>query len=136
MNVREQAEYSFRHLLIVAKQGPLRDSMRALVTALPRIEIVDETDNISTALDGVGKHHPDLVLIEGDFSVEELWVFLRQIKRRSPLTRRLMIVDTIREKQEMEAPGVEAICLTGASPLELVANIEKLLMPSVSPTPT
>ncbi len=137
-------EYPSSGLLIVAKQGPLRDSMRALVTTLPRIEIIDETDDTSTALDVVSQHHPDLVLIDGNFQAEDIWVFLRQIRKRSPRTRRLMLADTVGEKQEIEAPGTEAIYLKGAPPGELVAHIERLLLPNLptpnlpnpSPTPT
>ncbi len=136
MKVREKVEYPSRYLLIVAKQGPLRDSMRALVTALPQIEVIDETDDITAALDAVSKHQPDLVLVEGNLSAEDMWVFLRQIRRRSPRTRRLMLADTVGEKQEIEAPGAEAICLKGAPPAELVAHIERLLMPSTNPAPT
>ncbi len=123
-------------LLIVAKQGPLRDSMRALVSALPQIEIIDETDDIFFALDVISQHHPDLVLVDGDFPVEEVWVFLRQIRKRSPKTRRFMLADTVGEKQEIESPSAEAICVKGAPPAELVAHIERLLMLNLSPTPT
>ncbi len=127
-------EYPSSGLLIVAKQGPLRDSMRALVTTLPRIEIIDETDDISTALDVISQYHPDLVVIDGTFPVEDVWIFLRQIRKRSPLTRRLMLADTVREIQEIEAPSAEAICLKGVPPAELMAQIERLLPPSTSST--
>lgn len=127
-------EFPSRSLLIVAKQGPLRDSMRALLTALPRIEIVDETDSTAAALDVVSQQRPDLVLIDSNFSAEDVWVFLRQIRKRSPRTRRLFLADTVGEKQEIEAPCAEAIFLKGAPPAELVANIERLLMPSPNPT--
>ncbi len=119
---------SIRNLLIVAKPSPLRDSLRALVTALPRVNVIDVTDDIPSALQAVAKHSPDLVLLGGDFPAEEMWVFLRSIKNRSPQTLRLMLADTVGQKLEMEAPNAEAIHIKGATPAELVAAIEKLLV--------
>ncbi len=124
-------EYPDSCLLIVAKQGPVRDSVRALVTTLPQTKIIAETDDIAIALDVVSQYRPELVLVDGSFPVEDVWVFLRQIRHRSPWTRRLMLADTVGEKQEIEAPTAEAICLKGSPPAELMAQIEKLL--TISP---
>lgn len=121
-------------LLIVAKPGSLRDSMRALLTTLPRIKIVDETENTLTALDLVSYHRPDLVLIDSNFPEEDVWMLLWQIRKRSPRTRRLILANTVQEKQEIEAPSAEAIFLKGAPIAEFVAHIERLLAPNPNPT--
>jgi len=116
-----------RNLVIVAKPGTLRDSLHALMTALPKVSIICETDDISKALEVVTQHSPDLVLLGGDFPVDEMWVFLRLIRKRSPQTFRLILADTVGQKTEMEAPGAEVIRLKGTTPVELVADIERLL---------
>jgi DNA-binding NarL/FixJ family response regulator len=115
------------NMVIVAEPGTLRDSLHALVSALPQVNIICETEDIAEALQVVTQHFPDLVLLGGDFPADEMWVFLRLIRKRSPRTLRLILADTVGQKMEMEAPGAEAILLNGATPVELVTDIERLL---------
>ncbi len=123
--------YPYDCVLIVAQQGPLRDSIRALVTTSPRIKVIGETDDFTTALEMVSQSIPDLVVVDSNFPIEQVWLFLRQVKKKSPRTSRLMLANTVEEKQEIEAPSAETVCLKGASPLELMTYIEKLLAVSV-----
>ena len=121
-----------KNLLIVANPGVLRDGLHALVTAIPQTCIIGETDNLSMALETVSKYHPHLVLLAGNIGFEESLAFLHQVKSRSPQTRRLILVDSVVQKQEIEVPGVEAVWVKGTVSSELVADIKRLLMPSIS----
>jgi DNA-binding NarL/FixJ family response regulator len=115
------------NLVIVAGGGPLRDSLHALMAALPQVNVICETDDIAEALHIISQHSTDLALVGDDIPADELWVFLRMIRKRSPRTLRLIFADTVGRKTEMEAPGAEAVFLRGTTPIELVAEIERML---------
>jgi len=116
-----------RNLVIVAERGALRESLHALMAALPEMNVICETDDIAEALFVISRQPTDLVLVANDFPADEMWVLLRQIKKRSPRALRLIFTDTVGQKTEMEAPSAEAVFLKGTMPIELVADIERLL---------
>jgi DNA-binding NarL/FixJ family response regulator len=115
------------NLVIVAEQGALRDSLHALMTTLPHVNVICETDDIAEALQVITRQSTDLILVGDDLPADELWVFLRLVRKRSPRTLRLIFADTVGQKTEMEAPGAEAVFLKGTMPFELVAYIERVL---------
>ena len=116
-----------RNLVIVAERGALRESLLALMAALPQMNVICETDDIAEALFVITRQPTDLVMVANDFPADEMWVFLRQIRKRSPRALRLIFTDTVGQKTEIEAPGAEAVFLKGTMPSELVADIERLL---------
>ncbi len=115
------------NLVILAERGALRDSLHALMTAIPQVNVICETDDIAEALQVITHQSTDLILVGDDFPADEMWVFLRLIRRRSPRTLRLIFTDTVGHKTEMEAPGAEAVFLKGTRPNDLVADIERML---------
>jgi len=121
-----------KHLLIVAQSRSLRDGLHALVDAIAQTTVIEETDDLSVALETVSQHHPDLLLLDGNISAEDLWVFLRQVRLRSPHTQRAMLVGSTEQQQEIVAPCAEEIWINGALPANLIAGIEKLLAPLTS----
>ena len=115
------------NLVIVAKRGALRDSLYALMAALPQMDVICETEDIVEALYVISQYSTDLVLMGDDFSADLLWVFLRLIRQKSPRTLCLILTDTMEQKREIEAPRADAVFLKGTTPFELVSGIQKML---------
>ena len=113
--------------LIVAKPGPLRDGLRALMTATPQIEAVEEVEDISLALRVVFEHCPDLVVLDSDLANGEVWMTVRRTKARCPGVRCIVLANDVQQNQEAEAAGADAVLLKGFPAVRLIAIIVKLL---------
>ena len=113
--------------LIVAHPGPVRDGLRALLTAIPQVESSKEVDDASSALRIVKEHHPALVLISVDLSGDEVWDLLRQIKAERPQTRSILLVNDVHQQRLAQAAGADGVLLEGSPASKLSATIKSLL---------
>jgi len=66
--------------LIISQPGPLRDGLRALLTAMSRVKIIGEASDTASALRTIQKHRPTLVLMDADLPGDEAWNTLQAIK--------------------------------------------------------
>jgi DNA-binding NarL/FixJ family response regulator len=113
--------------LIVAHPGPVRDGLRALLTAIPQVESSKEVDDASSALRIVKEHHPALVLISVDLSGDEVWDLLRQIKAERPQTRSILLVNDVQQQRLAQAAGADGVLLEGSPASKLSTTIKSLL---------
>ena len=113
--------------LIVAHPGPVRDGLRALLTAIPQVESSKEVDDASSALRIVKEHHPALVLISTDLSGDEVWDLLRQIKAERPQTRSILLVNDVQQQRLAQAAGADGVLFEGSPASKLSATIKHLL---------
>lgn len=113
--------------LVVARPGRLRDSLEALLAALPQIEIVNNVDDGLLALQACAEFPPDLVLLDVNLPGNEAYATLRQVKGKWPQARRILLVDGVEQQQVAKARGADDALLRGFSIAELVASVEKLL---------
>jgi DNA-binding NarL/FixJ family response regulator len=111
--------------LIVAPPGVLRQSLRAAVAALHRLETIDEADTIAQAL--VMKHDPALVLFSVAGPEIKHLAAIRMIKTRWPAARCIALVDTVAQEQPATDEGAEAVLVKGVRPTELLSRIERLV---------
>jgi DNA-binding NarL/FixJ family response regulator len=113
--------------LIVARPGPVRDGLRALLTAIPQVASSREIDDVSSALRVVEEHCPTLVLISVDSPGDEVWNLVAQIRTRCPRTRSILLVDDVQQQQLAQAAGGDGVLLKGAPASRLSATIKRLL---------
>jgi DNA-binding NarL/FixJ family response regulator len=113
--------------LIVAKPGPLRDALRSLMIAMPEIDIVDEADDLSSALRASPRYTPALVLLDSGLAHDETGLMVRRAKAGWPVTRCICLVDSVQQEREAEAAGADAALLKGTPPARLVATLMELL---------
>ena len=118
--------------LIVAKPGPLRDGLRALMIAMPQIGAVDEVNDFSSALKMVFEHRPTLVLLDVGLISGDTWMTIRRAKARWPKARCILLADDVQQHQEAEAAGADAVLLKGFPAARLVATMVRLLPKQVS----
>ena len=113
--------------LIVAKPGPLRDSIQALMIAIPQIEAVRETSDLSSALAMVFDRCPALVLLDSGLERGEIRPAVKRVKAQWPLARCVFLADDVQQQREGESAGVDAALLKGLPATQLVAVIVGLL---------
>ena len=113
--------------LIVARPGPLRDGLQALMTAIPQIDAVREMDDVSSALRVVFERSPALVVLDSNLAGSEVWMTVRRARARWPQARCIFLADNVQQHQEAEAAGVDAVLLKGFPAAKLIATIVRLL---------
>jgi two-component system response regulator DesR len=114
-------------VLIVARPGPVRDGLRALLTAIPQVANLKEIDDASSALLVVEEHRPALVLISVDVPGDEIWSLLAQIKAKHPQTRSILLVNDIQQQQLAQTANADGVLLKGTPASKLSAMIKNLL---------
>ena len=110
--------------LIVAQPGPLRDSLQALMTTMPQIEIVAEANEPSALLRMSGRIQPDVVLLDASAPGNDVWAALRQIRAVWPRARAIVLVEESRQQRQAEEAGADVALLKGFPAAKLAAIIE------------
>lgn len=113
--------------LIVAKPGPLRDGIQALMIAIPQIDAVYETSDLSSAPDIVYDRCPDLVLLDSSLDREAIRPAVRRVKAQWPQARCVFLADDVQQKREGESADADVALLKGLPATQLVAAIVGLL---------
>ena len=113
--------------LIVAQPGPLRDSLQALMTTIPQIEILAETTDPSVLLRMGAEIQPDVVLMDADLPREQVWSALREIKDKWSQTRTIVLVRDSQQQREAQAAGADIALIKGYPAARLITAIGELL---------
>lgn len=113
-------------VLIVARPGPLRDGLRALLTAIPQIDRIVQADDMPAALDVIAEHRPALVLVDCIPRSDEWCTAVRRVKVESPQTRTIALAEDVQQQQAAQAMA-DVVLLKGAPAAELYATLERLL---------
>lgn len=113
--------------LIVAKPGPLRDGLRALLIAMPEVNVVEEVCDLSSAPRMAFGRAPALVILDSGLASSEIWLAVRRAKAKWPQAQCIFLADSVEEQFEAEAAGADAILLKGVSPAKLIATVVRLL---------
>ena len=113
--------------LIVARPGPLRNSLQALMTTMPQIEILAETSDPSALLRMGAEIQPHVILLDASLPEDEVCAALRQIKEEWSRTRSIVLAEDSQQQQKVQAAGADVALLIGHPAAKLVATIEGLL---------
>ena len=113
--------------LIVAKPGRVCDGLQALLTAIPEISSIAQTDEATSALRMIAERRPDLVLLDFSLTGDEIRAMLRQIKAGSGQTKCLVLADDAEEGQIAEAAGADAILIKGFTAQKFIKTVRRLL---------
>jgi len=114
--------------IIVAKPGRRRDSLRAMLKAIPHLRIIGQVEDYPSTLKIVSKHLVKLVVLDCDQTDnDEIRSILRQINVKWPQTRLLALVETAKQKQMVKAAGADDVLVSGFSIADFIKTIERLL---------
>jgi len=113
--------------LIVARPGPLREGVEALVATVSRVKIVGRVGAAAPALRLVREHHPDLLLLDAGLPRDESVRVLRTCCRDHGELRCIVLADDAEQAQEASAAGADAVFLKGFPADKFVQTVERLL---------
>ncbi len=114
-------------VLIISRPDPLRNSLKALLMAIPSIGAIHQADDLPAALRALTEHYPALVLLDINLPGESLSTLLKWLKANEPQSRRLVLADTVQQQQDALAAGADVALLKGFPAAELLAIIAELL---------
>jgi len=112
---------------IVVRPGPLHNSLLALMSSLPQIEIVAEGKDMSTLLRMGTQMQPDLVLLETDLPGDGVQEALGQIKDEWSNTRTIVLVDNDAQQREAQKAGADVVLYKGFRAASLIDIVESFL---------
>ena len=113
--------------LIVAEEGPLRDSLQIVLTTLSQVKNVSTADDAPSALKMVTEQRPVLVLVDANLPGTEALNVLRAIKAGRNGCQCLVLADSKQQQQEAANAGADVVLFKGAPAAELFETIERLL---------
>jgi DNA-binding NarL/FixJ family response regulator len=114
--------------LVVARPGLVRDGLQAVLSAIPGLDALKPADDGASALDRLKSHRPHLVILDSSLSEGELRTTLRQITEQWTDVRCIVVADSPRQGQAMEAAGADAVLVEGFSAALLSTTIKALLV--------
>ena len=115
--------------LVVAARPEVRDGLRALLMATPKVGSVDQAADAHEALKIVHAQCPTLVLLDVDSIRGEIQAMIEKIKIECHRCRFVALIDDARQRQEAESAGADAVLLKGCPSGKLVETISSLLEP-------
>jgi DNA-binding NarL/FixJ family response regulator len=118
--------------LVIAKPGPVREGLQAVLSAIPNMEAAESACFGPTILDQLKSLEPDLVIMGPSLSVDEASVIVWESKKQWPGTCCIAIVNSPREQYVLEAAGADAVLIEG-SPAALLSAAIKALLAQATP---
>ena len=112
--------------MLVARPGPLRDSLRALVSAIPFTDTL-VVEDATAALDDLPQCHPALVVVDFDPADPGTWRLLDVLSAQRPAVRHIVMVDTVEEQRLALSSGARVALLKGFPASRLHGVIKGLL---------
>ena len=113
--------------LLVARPGPLKDGLRALLTAIPQIDTVGQVRDLSAAPVVAAEFQPRLVIVDGGWPRLDLAALLREIQAVAPGTRSIVLAQDVPQQAAAQAAGADAVLLIGSFADELAYTVEQLV---------
>jgi DNA-binding NarL/FixJ family response regulator len=103
---------------------------QALVGAMPQVETVCRTDDLSSTLAADVDGCPDLVLLTCGMEGEggAVGSMIKQVKARWPRARCITLVGSVEQQQEAELADVDAVVLNGLPAQKLLKIIAGTLV--------
>ncbi len=113
--------------MIIARPGPLRDGLHALVDTMPQVAGVDIVSDVDSALKTEWDRGPAVVLLDVSLTDDKVWLSVRRVKLRWPRARTIILAGSVQQQDEAEAGGADVVLLKGFPAGRLVAAIVRLL---------
>ena len=116
-----------RRALIIARPGPLREGLRAALSAVPCMRVVDEVDKATLALRIRLDPAPALILVSSESpgpGAVDVW---EQIRAQWPEARYIILAETVQQQEQARAAGADLVLLKGFAASQLFVAVETLM---------
>jgi DNA-binding NarL/FixJ family response regulator len=113
---------------ILARPGRIRDSLVALLRAIPQIGPIQQVNQDLTELESIPDYDQALVLLDASLINQEVWSTMKQVKEEALRTRckYIVLADTVFQQRMARAAGADEVLLTGFPAAQLFATIDDL----------
>ncbi len=113
--------------LIVARPGPLREGVEALLASVPQVEVVATVGQASTAFSVVVAQPLDLLLLDASLADDEGCRLLRLCRRQQTGLRCIALADDAAQERTARDAGADAVFLKGFPADKFAETLEALL---------
>ncbi len=113
-------------VLVVAEEGPLRDAVQALLTAIPELEQIHYAPEAQSALRIIEADRPDLVVVIADVLRGDLATFFERAKATRSERKWVVLAKDPRQQDEAESAGFDIVLPIGTPAAELAETIQEL----------
>ena len=114
-------------VLIIAKPGQVRDGLRALLHAIPGVDVVDRPCDGMLNADLLAEYNPALILVDCNLVDTRTLDALRRLKTQNTEIRFLVLVEDVEQRQLAQDTGFDHVLIKGASAEKLTRTIRELL---------
>jgi len=115
------------HVLVVAKPGRLRDSLRVLLNSLPGIATVEAMEDARAAMHAMTDCAPDMVILDTSISNDGGQSLLHEIKNAWPMTCAIAVAQDLEQQSQAVGAGADAALLRGFPTRQLFETIDALV---------
>jgi DNA-binding NtrC family response regulator len=112
--------------MLVARPGPLRDSLRELISAIPFTDTI-VVEDAKAALSDLQGCHPALLVVDFDPADPGIWSLLGALSLHRPAIRHIFMVDTVEQQRLALSAGAKVALLKGFPASRLHGVIKRLL---------
>ena len=113
--------------LLVLRPGPLREGLNALLSAMPEIGLVAQSEDADTALRFLAQHCADLVLIKLDAGDRRLLGPVLEMRALCPDLQVVALIEDERDRQVAVASGTDLVLMVGVPVASLKAQVRALV---------
>jgi len=114
-------------VLIIAKPGQVRDGLRALLHAIPEVDVVDRPCDGMLNADLLAEYNPALILVDCRLVDTRALDALRRLKTQNPEVCFLILVEDVEQRQLAQDTGFEHVLIKGSSAEKLAKTARELL---------
>ncbi len=114
-------------VLIMAKPGQVRDGLRALLHAIPGVDVVECPCDDAFNSDLFTEHDLTIVLISCNLLEEGSQDALRRLRAEKPKVRFIVLTEDVEQRQLARDAGVDQVLIKGSSAEKLVETVKQLL---------
>ena len=112
--------------LIVARSGAIQEALTTILSSIPQINIIGVAENSLTALEMMQIHHPELLIVDDNFSEGETLEFIYRLKTAWPQTHIVVLADRSQQEQPLIDSGADAVLLRGISTEQITETINRI----------
>lgn len=109
--------------IILSLPGVGQESLLALVEAVPAVEVVGRAGGGLSAVALVEETVPDVMVVDGNLSRDELVAVLRDVKHAYPQIRLVVLTHTTRQQRQIIDAGADATLSRWSRPEELASAV-------------
>jgi DNA-binding NarL/FixJ family response regulator len=117
----------FISVLIVARPGIFRDSLAALISAIPYADRIYQEYDFAVTLKRLTSLRPDLVLIDADLPGVAVGSRLVALKKQHPHAAYLVLVSDVSQEAPLMHAGADVVLVKGTHADKLLDAIEAII---------